>query len=266
MTRQRFLSTAHGGRPQSQHESGRALELKLRDVGYRVQVARTGGHRFRIGISAGGPEHAADIDVERFDEHSGQITVNGVRFKVVTSTHGPIHLVEVDGITHRISRDEGGIVRSPVPALVVATPLQAGDEVEAGAPLLVVESMKMETVLRAPFRGRVRELTVSVGSQVEAGARLLRLEPLGDGDEAAGPAPRPGGRAGPAVRAGGRARGRAGRAWPAGPAQPPAGLRHRLAGREAPARQLPGRARRARRGGQSTSWPVRSSCCACSPT
>ncbi len=188
VTRQRFLSTAHGGRPQSQHESGRALELKLRDVGYRVQVARTGGHRFRIGISAGGPEHAADVDIERFDEHSGQITVNGVRFKIVTGTHGPIHLVEVDGITHRISRDEGGIVRSPVPALVVATPLQAGDEVEAGAPLIVVESMKMETVLRAPFRSRVRELAVSVGSQVEAGARLLRLEPLGDGDEAAGPA------------------------------------------------------------------------------
>ncbi|WP_440088719.1 ATP-binding protein [Streptosporangium sp. LJ11] len=187
VTRQRFLAAAHGGRPQSQHESGRALELKLRDVGYRVQVARTGGHRFRIGISAGGPQHAADVDIERFDEHSGQITVNGVRFKVVTSTHGPIHLVEVDGVTHRISRDEGGIVRSPVPALVVATPLQAGDEVEAGAPLLVVESMKMETVLRAPFRGRVRELAVSVGSQVEAGARLLRLEPLGDGDEAAGP-------------------------------------------------------------------------------
>jgi acetyl/propionyl-CoA carboxylase alpha subunit/acetyl-CoA carboxylase carboxyltransferase component len=188
VTRQRFLSTAHGGRPQSQHESGRALELKLRDVGYRVQIARTGGHRFRIGISAGGPEHAADVDIERFDEHSGQITVNGVRFKVVTGTHGPIHLVEVDGVAHRISRDEGGVVRSPLPALVVATPLQAGDEVEAGAPLLVVESMKMETVLRAPFRGRVRELTVSVGSQVEAGARLLRLEPLGDSDEAAGPA------------------------------------------------------------------------------
>ncbi|MGH3387282.1 MAG: carboxyl transferase domain-containing protein [Actinomadura sp.] len=188
VTRQRFLSTAHGGRPQSQHESGRALELELRDVGYRVRVARTGGHRFRVGISAGGPEHAAEVDIERFDEHSGQITVNGVRFKVVASTHGPIHLVEVDGVTHRISRDEGGIVRSPVPALVVATPLQAGEEVEAGAPLLVVESMKMETVLRAPFRGRVRELAVSVGSQVEMGARLLRLEPLGDGDEPAGAA------------------------------------------------------------------------------
>ena len=36
----------------------------------------------------------------------------------------------------------------------------------------------METVLRAPFRARVRECPVSVGSQVEAGAPLMRLEPL----------------------------------------------------------------------------------------
>ncbi|WP_106190100.1 carboxyl transferase domain-containing protein [Umezawaea tangerina] len=188
VSRQRLLTTAHGGRPQAQHETGRALELKLREVGYRVQVSRVGRTRFRVGVSAGGPEHAADVDVERFDKHSGQLIVNGVRFRVVTGTHGPVHQVEVDGVTHRISRDEGGVVRSPVPALVVATPLQVGDEVEAGAPLLVVESMKMETVLRAPFRGRLREIAVQVGSQVEAGARLLRLEPVGDGDEAASPA------------------------------------------------------------------------------
>ena len=43
----------------------------------------------------------------------------------------------------------------------------------------------METVLRSPFRARVRELPVSVGSQVETGAGLLRLEPLADeGEEA----------------------------------------------------------------------------------
>src|SRR5262249_59424889 len=71
-------------------------------------------------------------------------------------------------------------VRSPAPALVVATPLVVGDEVEEGAPVLVLESMKMETVLRAPFRALLKESLVSVGSQVETGAPLLRLEPLGD--------------------------------------------------------------------------------------
>jgi acetyl/propionyl-CoA carboxylase alpha subunit/acetyl-CoA carboxylase carboxyltransferase component len=177
---QRLLSTAHGGRPQVQHESGRPLDLKLRGVGYRVSVARTSRTRFRVGVSGGGDVHAADVEVERFDAHSGVIVVNGHRFRLTSATHGPIHLVEVDGVTHRISRDEGGVVRSPAPALVVATPLAVGDEVESGAPILVLESMKMETVLRAPFRARVRECPVSVGSQVETGAPLMRLEPLAD--------------------------------------------------------------------------------------
>jgi acetyl/propionyl-CoA carboxylase alpha subunit/acetyl-CoA carboxylase carboxyltransferase component len=181
---QRLLSTAHGGRPQVQHEVGRPLDLKLRGVGYRVSVARIGRQRFRVGISAGTSEvHHADVEIDRFDAHSGRIRVNGQRFRLVAATHGPIHLVEVDGVTHRVSRDEGGVVRSPAPALVVATPLSVGDEVEANAPILVLESMKMETVLRAPFRARVRECPVSVGSQVETGAPLMRLEPLADGAE-----------------------------------------------------------------------------------
>ncbi len=190
--RQRLLSTASGGRPQVQHHSGRPLELKLRGAGYHVRVARVGPHRFRVGIDAGSGTgvRTADIDLDRFDRHTGHISVNGTRFRLVTGTHGPVHLVEVNGVAHRVSRDEGGVVRSPAPALVVATPVQVGSEVDAGAPVLVLESMKMETVLRAPFRARLRECAVSVGSQVETGAPLLRLEPLADagGGEPAGEA------------------------------------------------------------------------------
>ncbi|MTD56232.1 ATP-binding protein [Amycolatopsis pithecellobii] len=177
---QRLLDTAHGGRPQVQHESGRPVDLKLRGAGYRVTVAETGPGRYRVGFVTGDDVRTVDAELERFDEHTGRIRLNGQPFRLVTGTHGPIHLVEVDGVTHRISRDEGGVVRSPAPALVVATPVAAGDEVEAGAPLLVLESMKMETVLRAPFRALLRECVVSVGSQVGTGAPLLRLEPLDD--------------------------------------------------------------------------------------
>jgi acetyl/propionyl-CoA carboxylase alpha subunit/acetyl-CoA carboxylase carboxyltransferase component len=188
--RQRLLSTAFGGRPQVRHAGGRPLDLKLRGTGYRVRVARVGAHRFRVGIEAGGAVRTADVELDRYDRHTGRITVNGARYRLLTGTHGPVHLVEVDGVAHRVSRDEGGVVRSPTPALVVATPLEVGAEVEAGAPVLVLESMKMETVLRAPFRARLKECSVSVGSQVETGAPLLRLEPLGGDDaEEAGASP-----------------------------------------------------------------------------
>ncbi|WP_283136464.1 carboxyl transferase domain-containing protein [Rhizohabitans arisaemae] len=187
--RRRLLSTSSGGRPQVQHESGRPLDLKLRGIGYRVRVARVCAHRFRVGVETRDEIRTADVELDRFDRHTGQIVVNGVRYRLLTGTHGPIHLVEVDGVTHRVSRDEGGVVRSPAPALVVATPLAVGAEVEAGAPVLVLESMKMETVLRAPFKARLKECTVSVGSQVETGAPLLRLEPLADEADEAEDAP-----------------------------------------------------------------------------
>ncbi|MFI5733542.1 carboxyl transferase domain-containing protein [Kribbella sp. NPDC051587] len=188
--RSRLLETAHGGRPQVQHEVGRAIDLKLRGASYRVTVTRIGRTRFRVGVGSGNdPFQVVDADLERLDGHSGRLTVGGQRFRLVTATHGPVHLIEVDGVTHRVSRDEGGVLRSPAPALVVATPVQTGAEVEAGAPVLVLESMKMETVLYAPFKATVKELQVSTGSQVETGAPLLRLEPIADESDAEAAAP-----------------------------------------------------------------------------
>ncbi len=184
----RLLETAHGGRPQVQHKVGRALDLKLRGTTYRVVVAQIGPHRFRVAIGADGDEQVVDADVERIDDYKMRLVLGDQRYRLVTATHGPVHLVDVNGVAHRVSRDEGGVLRSPAPALVVATPLQVGDEVAAGAPVLVLESMKMETVVHAPFAAKVRELLVTTGSQVETGAPLVRLEPVADREGEAAPA------------------------------------------------------------------------------
>jgi acetyl/propionyl-CoA carboxylase alpha subunit/acetyl-CoA carboxylase carboxyltransferase component len=176
----RLLETARGGRPQVQHKVGRAIELKLRGQSYRVTVTKIGPHRYQVAIGDDDDARAVEAEVERLDEFRLRLSVEGQRFRLVTATHGPVHLVEVDGTTHRVSRDEGGVMRSPAPALVVATPVAVGAQVAAGAPVLVLESMKMETVLYAPFAGTVRELLVSAGSQAETGSPLVRLEPIAD--------------------------------------------------------------------------------------
>ncbi|GAA2145237.1 biotin carboxylase N-terminal domain-containing protein [Nocardioides koreensis] len=181
----RLLETAHGGRPQAQHQAGRPVELKLRGTTYQVSTVNTGPSRYRVTVGSGSGEQTVDVRLEQIDEFHRRLVVGGRRYHLVTATHGPSTLVEVDGVVHRVSRDEGGVLRSPAPALVVATPAAVGAEVEAGAPVLVLESMKMETVLYAPFAARVKELLVITGSQVETGAALVRLEPLGDGSEEA---------------------------------------------------------------------------------
>ena len=184
LERTRLLETARGGRPQVQHRVGGTVDLKLRGTAYQVGVLRIGPSRFRVKVTGGG-EAAVDVDLERISEYVSRLTVGGRSHRLVTATHGPTQLVEVDGITHRVSRDEGGVLRSPAPALVVATPAPQGTVVAAGDPVIVLESMKMETVLPAPFAGTVKELLVSAGGQVETGAPLIRLDPIADEDEAA---------------------------------------------------------------------------------
>ncbi|NHN55231.1 ATP-grasp domain-containing protein [Calidifontibacter sp. DB0510] len=187
--RTRLLETARGGRPQVQHRTALAIDLKLRGTAYKVTVSQTGPHRFRVVLAHGATEETVDAELDRLDDFTARITVGGRTHRVITATHGPVHFVEVDGVAHRVSRDEGGVLRSPVPALVVATPVSVGAEVAAGAPVLVLESMKMETVLPAPFKARVKELLVSAGSQVETGTPMVRLEPVGDAEEAVAAAP-----------------------------------------------------------------------------
>jgi acetyl/propionyl-CoA carboxylase alpha subunit/acetyl-CoA carboxylase carboxyltransferase component len=178
-----FFTTAHGGRPQARHEVGRSVDLKLAGSGQRVAVAQTGARRFRVGLGAGPAARVLDVEVEHLTAHTSRLLAGGHAFRLVGAAHGSVYTVEVDGTSHRVTRDEGGVMRSPAPALVVAIPAGPGAEVEAGSPVIVLESMKMETVLVAPFVGRVRELMVAIGDQVETGMPMVRLEPRADGDQ-----------------------------------------------------------------------------------
>ena len=95
----------------------------------------------------------------------------------MSTLHGITHLVEVDGQPHRITHDEGGIVRSPAPAVVVSIDVEPGDRVAAGDRIAVLEAMKMETAIEAEFAGVVEEVLVQANAQVGAGAPILVISP-----------------------------------------------------------------------------------------
>ncbi|RRD47375.1 carboxyl transferase domain-containing protein [Arachnia propionica] len=170
----RLLETARGGRPQIAHDAAVTIDLKLRGEVHQLTVSRIGWQDHLVSDGT----RRVRARVEQLDRLHSRITVEGERHRLLVATHGPIHLVEVDGVAHRISRDEGGVVRAPAPALVVATPVAVGDEVAAGDVVVVLESMKMETALVAPFAARIREVLAKPGTQVEGLAPLLRLEPV----------------------------------------------------------------------------------------
>ncbi|MDP5336715.1 MAG: biotin/lipoyl-binding protein [Paracoccaceae bacterium] len=72
---------------------------------------------------------------------------------------------------------DGNLIEAPMPGLVKAVFAQAGQAVQAGDRLAVLEAMKMEHALLAARDGIVAEVLVTAGAQVEAGAALVRLEP-----------------------------------------------------------------------------------------
>ncbi len=72
--------------------------------------------------------------------------------------------------------EEGGRLTAPMPGKIVALHVQAGASVKRGAPLLVMEAMKMEHTISAPADGVVAELLYALGDQVPEGAQLLAFE------------------------------------------------------------------------------------------
>ncbi len=72
--------------------------------------------------------------------------------------------------------ESGGAVLSPMPGHILSVAVAKGDTVKKGAPLLVMEAMKMEMTLSAPCDGVVAELNAATGARVAEGVLLLRLE------------------------------------------------------------------------------------------
>ena len=176
--RRGFYAAAARGRPQASHELGRTAELSHRGQAYRLVVAQAGPGHYKI------EAHGAtvEVDVAPLRHFESRLSIGGKDFRIASVTHGPDHLVEVEGVAHRVSRDAGGVVRAPSPALVVAVKVAPGDEVEAGSPVALLEAMKMETEIVATHAGVVREVLVAGNVHVEAGAPLVRVEPHAEED------------------------------------------------------------------------------------
>jgi propionyl-CoA carboxylase alpha chain len=76
----------------------------------------------------------------------------------------------------KIPPDLSKFLLSPMPGLLVALHVAAGDKVEAGQPLAVVEAMKMENILRAAKSATVARVDAAVGDSLAVDAVILELE------------------------------------------------------------------------------------------
>jgi 3-methylcrotonyl-CoA carboxylase alpha subunit len=98
--------------------------------------------------------------------------------------------LHADGYTLEFATTAGGDpavqtghhdLTAPMPGSVAQILVREGDTVARGQPLVIVEAMKMEHVVRAPRAGRVRAVRAHAGDQVEGGAVLVEIAGEADG-------------------------------------------------------------------------------------
>jgi 3-methylcrotonyl-CoA carboxylase alpha subunit len=146
------------------------VTVHFHDAGHRIGIA---GHEFAL-------------EGERLADDRLLVRLDGRATKARTVRDGRDWHVFIDGAHRRLTlRDElegldidavSGSLAAPMPGKVIAVMVKPGDKVAKGAPLLILEAMKMEHTIAAPADGVVQEIHYAAGEQVPEGAELLRLE------------------------------------------------------------------------------------------
>lgn len=149
----------------------------------------------RVAIS---PTSATDFTVHYEDTQKSvsicgdgpqlSVTIDGVQSVAVQAWDGASLTVQWCGhrrsffeaetiSTRNDATDTDSIARAPMPGMVTQVNVSAGDAIETGAVLLILEAMKMEHIVRAPSSGRVASIRVKQGQQVASREALVEIEP-----------------------------------------------------------------------------------------
>ena len=148
-----------------------------------VELATLGHGRWRVRVDG------AEFELETETLADGRIRLTGETGTVlaeVTPT-GARRFVRLGTLEFVLEREAGGRRRgaggthgagleAPMPGVVTKVMVQVGDDVAKGQPLLALEAMKMEHLIRAPHAGRVKSMAASPGQMVQAGVTLAELE------------------------------------------------------------------------------------------
>ncbi len=116
----------------------------------------------------------AEVLGTNYNEKVFELKINGVIYEVKLEDEYDqlVKRLGLSVVTHQVVKD----INAPMPGLVLEVSVEAGQEVEEGTPLLILEAMKMENVIKAPGTGVVKKVNVSKGEAVEKNHLLIEME------------------------------------------------------------------------------------------
>jgi biotin carboxyl carrier protein len=147
-----------------------------------VELTALGGDRYRVAVD-GAP---FEVGARRMSDGRFELDTPEGRFVAEVSASGPVRFVRLGSLDfvlklepggrRRAARAAGGSLEAPMPGVVTRVMVRPGEHVEAGQPLLALEAMKMEHLVRSPRAGVVRSVGATVGEMVAGGLSLVELE------------------------------------------------------------------------------------------
>jgi 3-methylcrotonyl-CoA carboxylase alpha subunit len=158
----RFSCGANSHAVQLQFERARAVRARV-DGAPAVTLAE---------VSTSDTAVAVRIGARRF---AARALRSGARLHLWSEdTHAQFLLDDPREREFRASVSGGGLT-SALPGVVVSVPVTVGEQVEAGTVLMLIEAMKMEHAISAPYAGRVTAVHFAPGDRVAEGSALLEL-------------------------------------------------------------------------------------------
>jgi 3-methylcrotonyl-CoA carboxylase alpha subunit len=152
-----------------QGEAAQAELSYLHDGALRLVVGEVAGPLVFLKVAGG-------IDIQFAGQRITAAVYARGEVDHVFTARGATQITAIDLLAHAgEGQAETGRLSAPMPGKVVSFAVKAGDLVEKGQPLAVMEAMKMEHTIAAPADGVVQELLYAPGDQVAEGAELLRL-------------------------------------------------------------------------------------------
>lgn len=164
------------------HAGKRVVALSLREHRYEIEAHGDAGHyRLRHGdatCTVSGARHDGDTLSARFDDEALRLPLRAdARRVLLHDRDGQRYSLERAAAYAWTSEDAAGgnQLVAPMPGRIVLVKAKAGDSVEQGQELLVMEAMKMELALKAPRTGTIESISATEGEFVEADAVLVRF-------------------------------------------------------------------------------------------
>jgi biotin carboxyl carrier protein len=141
------------------------------DANYLDVISVDGKH---FHILKNGESFNAELVNFDLKDRKCKIRVSGSSFEVAISDSFDKLIKDLGfskGVIHKIKS-----VNAPMPGLVLSIEVQVGQEVILGEPMVILEAMKMENIIKSPGEGKVKRIIATKGKAVDKGEMLIELE------------------------------------------------------------------------------------------